>query len=121
MIKKFNVKINDKSYMVEVEETSCSSSSKRELPAQLSSKIAHISSKKEAIGISLVNAPLPGLIVALSVKEGQSVNSGDRLLVLEAMKMENSILSPVTGTIDKVHVKVGDSVNGKQLMISIKR
>ncbi|MEI6054513.1 MAG: acetyl-CoA carboxylase biotin carboxyl carrier protein subunit [Lentisphaerota bacterium] len=121
MKKNFNVKINNQSYIVEVEEVSVASSSIRELPAQLSSKIGHIFSKKEATGISSVNAPLPGLIVEILVKEGQSVKSGDKLLVLEAMKMENTILAPVTGTIDKITVKVGDSVNGKQLMITIKR
>lgn len=121
MKKNFNVKVNNQSYIVEIEEVSAASSSIRELPAQLSSKIGHIFSKKEAAGMSLVNAPLPGLIVELSVKEGQSVKSGDKLLVLEAMKMENSIISPVTGTIEKILVKVGDSVNGKQLMITIKR
>ncbi len=121
MKKTFNVKVNDKCYVVEVEETPCAGFSKRELSAELSDKLAHASSKKESSGILSVNAPLPGLIVEIGVQEGQHVESGEKLLVLEAMKMENSILSPIAGTIDKVEVKAGDSVNSKQLMISIRR
>lgn len=121
MKKIFNVKVNDKSYMVDVEELTSLSSSKRELSPELSAKIAHASSKKEATGVMSVNAPLPGLIVEIFVKEGQQIKSGEKLLVLEAMKMENSILAPITGTVEKISVKVGDSVNGKQPMISIKR
>lgn len=121
MKKTFNVKVNDKRYSVEVEEASCSCASKRELSAELSAKIAHSSAKKETGGVTSVNAPLPGLIVEITVKEGQSVKSGDKLLVLEAMKMENAILAPVSGVVEKILVKVGESVNGKHPMAQIKR
>lgn len=57
-----------------------------------------------------VEAPMPGMIIRYEVKEGDSVNEGDVLLILEAMKMENSITSPVAGTVKKIHFKDGDSV-----------
>ncbi len=120
MKKTFNVKVNGKNFSVEVEETSGASYSKKELSPELAAKLAHASSKKAASGSMCVYAPLPGLIVEVSVNEGQSVKVGEKLLVLEAMKMENSIIAPVAGIVEKVLVKTGDSVNGKQAMIQIK-
>src|SRR5690606_6743521 len=60
-------------------------------------------------------APMPGLLLDLQVAEGQAVSEGDQLLVLEAMKMENTISSPRAGTIKKIHVGKGDSVDKGQL------
>jgi propionyl-CoA carboxylase alpha chain/3-methylcrotonyl-CoA carboxylase alpha subunit len=52
------------------------------------------------------------------VKEGQKVKKGDLLLVVEAMKMENNIISPKEGKIDKINVKTGEMVNGsKELLV----
>lgn len=57
-----------------------------------------------------VKAPLPGVIVEISVKPGQSVRRGEKLAVLEAMKMENEIQAETDGTVSSIEVKVGDSV-----------
>ena len=57
-----------------------------------------------------VNSPLPGVIVEVSVKEGQTVTSGQKVAVLEAMKMENEISAPKDGTITAIHVNKGDSI-----------
>ena len=65
-------------------------------------------------------APMPGLIVGLSVEAGQTIEEGDSVLTLEAMKMENVIKSPVSGTVEAVHVRVGDSVEKKQVLVSFK-
>lgn len=59
---------------------------------------------------TVVNSPLPGVIVELCVKEGQTVKRGEKVAVLEAMKMENEILSPADGTVSAVHVNKGDSI-----------
>jgi len=67
--------------------------------------------------IDQVLAPMPGLLLEVLVQEGGPVKEGDRLLVLEAMKMENIILAPRNGTIKKVHVKKGDAVDKKQLLL----
>lgn len=57
-----------------------------------------------------VASPLPGVIVEVSVKEGQSVKAGDKVAVIEAMKMENDICAEFDGTVTAIHVSKGDSV-----------
>lgn len=67
--------------------------------------------------IDSIMAPMPGLILDILVSEGQEVQEDDQLLILEAMKMENIIASPRSGTIKKIGVKKGDAVDKKQLLI----
>ena len=57
-----------------------------------------------------VKSPLPGVIISIDVKEGESVKKGQKLAVLEAMKMENEIQSDADGTVSAILVKQGDSV-----------
>jgi pyruvate carboxylase subunit B len=57
-----------------------------------------------------IEAPMPGMIIRYEVKEGDSVNEGDVVLILEAMKMENSITAPTAGTVLSIPFKNGDSV-----------
>jgi len=57
-----------------------------------------------------VNSPLPGVIIEVSVKEGQAVKAGQKVAVLEAMKMENEIQAESDGTVTAIHVAKGDSV-----------
>ena len=66
-----------------------------------------------------VNSPLPGVIVEVSVKEGQAVKAGQKVAVLEAMKMENEIPAPKDGTITAVHVQKGDSILEGAPVVSI--
>ena len=61
-------------------------------------------------GGKTVKSPLPGVILSIDVKEGQAVKRGQKLAVLEAMKMENEILSEFDGTVSAIHVSKGDSV-----------
>jgi biotin carboxyl carrier protein len=70
--------------------------------------------------VSHIQAPMPGLILDIQVSEGDEVKEGDALLVLEAMKMENVILSPRAGTIAKIAVKKGAAVDKKNLLIEFK-
>lgn len=62
-------------------------------------------------------APMPGKILGISVKEGEKIELGRVVLVLEAMKMENEISSTVEGKVSAIKVKVGDSVNTGDVMI----
>lgn len=55
-------------------------------------------------------SPLPGVIISVDVKEGQAVKRGQKVAVIEAMKMENEILSDCDGTVTAIHVNKGDSV-----------
>ena len=57
-----------------------------------------------------INSPLPGVIIEVSVKEGQAVKAGQKVAVLEAMKMENDIQAEKDGTVTAIHVHKGDSV-----------
>ena len=63
-----------------------------------------------ATGGKKVTSPLPGVIISVDGKEGQTVKRGQKVAVIEAMKMENEILAECDGTITAVHVKQGDSV-----------
>ncbi len=67
-----------------------------------------------------ITAPIPGVIVLISVKEGESVKKGQELVVLEAMKMKNSIRSNRDGVIGEIKVKVGDHVAHSQALITYK-
>lgn len=57
-----------------------------------------------------VTSPLPGVIIEVSVKEGDTVAAGQKVAVLEAMKMENEIQAETAGTVTKIHVSKGDSI-----------
>ncbi|WP_367864786.1 biotin/lipoyl-containing protein [Pedobacter sp. WC2423] len=64
-----------------------------------------------------VKAPMPGLVLNISVVEGQEIQKGDSLLVLEAMKMENMLKSVTEGVIKKIYVSKGDKVEKNQVLI----
>ena len=67
--------------------------------------------------INKIKAPMPGLKLDVMVKEGQTVQEDDALLILEAMKMENVIVSQREGTIKTISVKKGDAVDKNNLLI----
>ncbi len=67
----------------------------------------------------VVEAPMPGSIIDVKVKEGDMVNKEDVLLILEAMKMENEVTSPVSGKVAQVKVAKGSSVNSKDPLVVI--
>ena len=62
-------------------------------------------------------SPITGIVVRVSAQEGQEIHVDDPLMVLEAMKMESSITSPVDGRIKAVNVKAGDSVKGRDILV----
>lgn len=67
--------------------------------------------------VNNIKAPMPGLIIDLRIKVGDTVQPGDALLVLEAMKMENVLKSPGAGTIRNLKIKKGDTVEKGQVLI----
>ncbi len=64
-----------------------------------------------------VRAPMPGLVLAVLVEEGQAVKAGDGLVLLEAMKMENELRATGDGVVQRVHVEPGDAVGKSALLI----
>lgn len=69
--------------------------------------------------VNLIKAPMPGLILEVYLKPGDQVNEGDKLIVLEAMKMENIIKSPSDGVIKSVAIIQGDRVEKNQTLIEL--
>jgi len=67
--------------------------------------------------VNVIKAPMPGLVLRVMVKEGDTIRAGDSLLILEAMKMENVIKSPGEGTVKAIRVKERDAVEKNQLLI----
>ena len=74
----------------------------------------NLASKK----VADLKAPMPGLVLEISVEGGQQVEKGDALLILEAMKMENVIKSPTTGVIKSIAINKGETVEKNQLILN---
>ncbi len=64
-----------------------------------------------------LKAPMPGLVVTIPVEEGQEVTTGDILIILESMKMQNELKTPRDGVISRLRVKPGDNVNQNQILL----
>lgn len=118
---KYHLILNGKSLLYEIQELDLNS---KKLKVKSNGKIYQIEIKDEldqlieSMGMELedagaetdVVAPMPGLVLEVSVAEGDEVKKGDPLLILEAMKMENVIKSPGDATISKVNVQPKDTV-----------
>jgi biotin carboxyl carrier protein len=66
-----------------------------------------------------LKAPMPGLVAVLLVAEGQKVEKGQVILILESMKMQNELKTPRAGTIGRIRVKQGESVEQRQTLLSV--
>jgi biotin carboxyl carrier protein len=66
-----------------------------------------------------LRAPMPGLIVAVPVSEGQAVHKGDILIVLESMKMQNELKCLRDGTVGRIKIKAGDNVEHNQVLLTV--
>jgi biotin carboxyl carrier protein len=66
-----------------------------------------------------MKAPMPGLVVSIPVSEGQIIQKGDVLVILESMKMQNELRSPRNGKVVRVRVKSGDRVEQKETLLSV--
>jgi biotin carboxyl carrier protein len=69
--------------------------------------------------IKQIKAPMPGLVLEINVTDGQMVNEGDKILILEAMKMENSIMIHTNAVIKHINVKAGQAVEKGQLLVEL--
>ena len=103
--KKYTVKVNNNTYEVAISN-----------PLDELIKSMGIERGKTKV-VNAIKAPMPGLILEISVEVGQSVKENDPLLILEAMKMENSFLSPRDGIIKSIAVVKGNTVDKGQLLI----
>jgi biotin carboxyl carrier protein len=62
---------------------------------------------------------MPGLVVSILVEEGQEIKKGQVILILESMKMQNELKSPRDGTIGRIRIKAGETVEQKQTLLSV--
>jgi biotin carboxyl carrier protein len=66
-----------------------------------------------------LKAPMPGLVVAVLIEEGQEVKKGQVMLILESMKMQNELKAPRDGTMGRIRIKAGESVEQRQTLLSV--
>lgn len=66
-----------------------------------------------------IKAPMPGLVLDVKVKDGDTISKGDAVLILEAMKMENVLKAPADATVKAVKVKTGDAVEKNQVLVEL--
>ena len=67
-----------------------------------------------------IGAPIPGLIVSIAVSVGHKVAKGDKLLMMEAMKMQTAVFASADGIVDSLHVTVGEAVESKDLLVKLR-
>ena len=123
-MKKYNVTVNGVTYEVLVEETdSASAPSAAPAPAAAAAPAAPKAAPKAAPAGSQggikVTAPMPGTILKMNVKVGDTVKANDLVCVLEAMKMENEIFAKEGGTVKSVDAPQGASVNSGDVIVTL--
>ncbi len=127
MARKFRVIVNGKEYVVEVEEIKESKKTKEALSEAFSPPKVEVSREEtlerkdegDSEGSKVVKAPMAGIIVKILVREGQKVEKGEKLLIFEAMKMENELLSEFSGTVKEIKVREGENVETGQVLMVI--
>lgn len=114
----FRIKIDGKVYEAEVEEIGSagqaapkSAASSRPAPAP--------AAPQQPVSGNAVIAPMPGKIIKIKVSAGQKIQTGDTVIILEAMKMEQEIKSPLSGTVREIFVKEGETVKKEQSLLSV--
>lgn len=113
---KYIVNLNGKSYEVEVEETeavitSVTDAAPAAAPTPAAAPAAPAAPAAAPADGTKVIAPMPGTILAVNKAVGDAVNAGDIIVILEAMKMENEIVAPASGTIKQILVQKGSNVD----------
>ncbi len=112
-MRKFSVNVNGTRYEVEVEEIDAAVAAKQTAKAEAPKAATPAGAGTE------VKSPMPGNILQVNVKPGDSVKEGQQLMILEAMKMENEILAPVSGKITVIAVAKGSTVESGSLLCTI--
>ncbi len=130
-MKTYNITVNGVTYTVSVEEVNGAAApaaaaapvaapAPAAAPAPVAApKPAAAPKKSGAAGAISVKAPMPGNIIKVNAKVGDSVKKGDVLIVLEAMKMENDICAPEDGTVASIEVAQGATVETDALLVTL--
>lgn len=111
----FNVYVDGEAFFVEVDPVSSASSGPTDAESEPTASIADMAGRQDAAAVrpdeSTIESPMPGLILRHEVEVGDTVQAGQAVLVLEAMKMENSLPAPVAGAVRSLPFGVGDKVS----------
>ena len=109
--KMLTVNVNGADYQVELENAPVAAPAAPVAAAAPAPAAAAPAAAPKASGAgTTIKSPLPGIIISIDVKEGQAVKRGQKVAVIEAMKMENDILAEGDGTVTAIHARKGDSV-----------
>lgn len=109
--KMLTVNVNGADYQVELENAPVAAPVQpAAAPVAAKPAVAPAAAPKAAGAGTTIKSPLPGIIISIDVKEGQAVKRGQKVAVIEAMKMENDILAECDGTVTGIHANKGDSV-----------
>ena len=114
-MKIYKVKVNGKTYKVELE--AIDEVKTESTAVEVKKEVKPVASTGEGIEVL---APIQGNVVNVKVKVGDKVKKGDVLLLIEAMKLENEVNSPVEGEVTEIVVSKGQNVTNKQLLMKIK-
>jgi len=112
-VKAYTVSVNGRSYQVEVAPGGAVTSLR---PSAAPARAAHSHAGDSA---EQVKAPMAGHILRINVKEGQSVQAGQVVVVMEAMKMETEVRTRHAGTVGEIRVKVGDTVGANDVLVTV--
>jgi methylmalonyl-CoA carboxyltransferase small subunit len=125
---KLKITIDNKTYEVDVEVAEEAprvpqgyvlESAKLRVPAQPALPVAGAAPSGPVNEDKVCRSPVNGTVVRVVAQPGQSIQPGDILLVLEAMKMETNITAPVTGKVARITVKAGDAVKSQQVLVEL--
>jgi biotin carboxyl carrier protein len=125
-VRKFRIRVNGVEYDVEAEEVETKGFSHETVaprpPQNPSPGIPEPIPPAPMIthnGEIIIEAPLPGAVLEVKVQEGQRVEVGQVLIILEAMKMENEVTAPTAGKIKSLRVQKGSSVDANQVLVIV--
>lgn len=126
-MRQFNITVNGVAYQVSVDEVAAGTAAPVAAPAPVAAAPAPVAAPvpvakpaaAPVAGGTKISSPMPGTILDIKCKVGDSVKKGTILLILEAMKMENEIIAPIDGTVKQIAVNKGASVSSGDLMVVI--
>jgi biotin carboxyl carrier protein len=113
------IEVNGTDYDVDVNIEEKASKTPRLVRKPVINKPGEGKIQKGGAGATVVKAPLPGSIMKINIAVGDTINPGDTLLVMEAMKMENNVMAEKGGTVKAIKIAVGDSVLQDDVLVEI--
>lgn len=114
-----DVEVNGTSYKVQLHQEVKQTKTPKLVRKPVTKKPGEGQIQKSTTGGTTIKAPLPGTVISIDVNEGDTVTKGQTVMTMEAMKMENNVMSDVAGTVQSIKVNTGDSVLQDDILIVI--